>query len=421
MAGEGHGMRRRNAGLSERSKVVLYNGLAILTLALVASLPLLPSVQAAFTWMGYYLTTPYAKLPSAIVQLRVRVRGPDGSYSAVRDVAVIWLASPTNNHTSRVVHRGLGDSAVIALPRVHLNRVASVDGLGRVSWVDLYNVENLLIVASTVDNSCGAVVIGIEVKDPVIGLTVEVEPASKLAGPSAPAPSSTWYHLVEVQERDGLSAFTVLHPDLGVSVELTVPQGVSFWFESKSRAAPSYSSLPSASWSSGMSGVSLPGTLTFHSTVRAPDGGYWIRLGMWIRWRYERWERYDNGVLTQIIECIFPHRALGGAYYLEEGSYTPPAMSGNVKPIGDGGACVTWSISGTWQFDGLSVSLSFGVSYPTGGVTIGVSLSFVIRYAASSVRVCVIRNAYDPFRYSVYAFDQGTNWGRIFTAWIPDT
>lgn len=82
---------------------------------------------------------------------------------------------------------------------------------------------------------------------------------------------------------------------------------------------------------------------------------------------------------------------------------------------------MTWSISGTWQFDGLSVSLSFGVSYPTGGVTIGVSLSFVIRYAASSVKVCVARNAYDPFRYSVYAFDQGTNWGRIFTAWIPDT
>ena len=121
-----------------------------------------------------------------------------------------------------------------------------------------------------------------------------------------------------------------------------------------------------------------------------------------------------------MIEAAFPSVCLGGVYYIETGSYTPPPVGGNVQPIGDPGACVQFNISGAWEIGGVSVALGFSVSYPTGNVSTGVSLGFTIRYVGATVAACVVSAAKDPLQCSVVAFDKGTNWGRVYTAWVPD-
>jgi ethanolamine utilization microcompartment shell protein EutS len=81
---------------------------------------------------------------------------------------------------------------------------------------------------------------------------------------------------------------------------------------------------------------------------------------------------------------------------------------------------VQFNIGGAWEIGGVSVALGFGASYPTGNVSIGVSLGFTIRYAGATVTVCVVSAAENPLQHSVVAFDRDTNWGRVYTAWVPD-
>ena len=77
-----------------------------------------------------------------------------------------------------------------------------------------------------------------------------------------------------------------------------------------------------------------------------------------------------------------------------------------------------FSVGGAWEIGGVSVTLGFSASYPDGRVTIGLNLGFAIRYVGATV--CVTSAAKDPLQYSVVAFDRGTNWGRVYTAWVPD-
>jgi hypothetical protein len=404
-----------------KGKVVAYNAAAVAALAALVVLPMLHEVQAAASWLAYYASTPYAKLPMSLVRVEVAAVDEKGAQVPVRELAVVWLASPLNNFTSQLVHRGSSGVALLSLPRAHLGRVVQVDAYNRVRWADLYNVENLLLMVVGEDGSFGAAVAGVELSDVAVSLKVEVRLTSKIASAAAGfAQSSTWYRLAEYQEFERVSAFSILYPDAGVKIVQTIPSGMTLWFESKSRSAPDYYTLPQAQWSSGFSGVNSPVTMTFDSSVPAPSGGVWVKLGTKVRWRYERWERYDSGVLTQVIEAVFPSACLGGIYYIETGSYTPPPVGGNVQPIGDPGACVQFNIGGAWEIGGVSVALGFSVSYPAGNVSIGVSLGFTIRYVGATVTVCVVSAAKNPSQYSVVAFDRGTNWGRVYTAWVPD-
>jgi len=121
-----------------------------------------------------------------------------------------------------------------------------------------------------------------------------------------------------------------------------------------------------------------------------------------------------------VIEAVFPSACLGGVYYVGVGPYSPPPVGGAVIPIGDPGACVQFDLGGAWEIGGVSVTLGFSASYPDGRVAIGLSLGFAIRYVGATVTVCVTAAAKDPLQYSVVAFDRGTNWGRVYTAWVPD-
>lgn len=400
---------------------MVYNALVVVALVALVVLPILHEAQAAASWLAYYATISYAKLPVSAVRVEVVAVDGKGARVPVRELAVVWLASPLNNFTSSLVHKGTGGSALLLLPRAHLGRVTQVDAYNRVRWIDLYNVENLLVMVVGEDGSFGATVTGVELSDVVVGLKVEVKLTSKLSYPlKSFAQGSSWYWLVEYQELEKVSAFSILYPDAGVKIAITVPAGMTLWFESKSRSASSYANLPQAQWSSGFSGVNSPVTTLFDSSVPAPSGGVWVKLGTKIKWRYERWERYDGGVLTQVIEVVFPSACLGGAYYMETGAYLPPPVDGNVQPVGDPGACVQFSVGGAWEIGGVSVTLGFSASYPDGRVTIGLSLGFAIRYVGATVTVCVTSAAKDPLQYSVVAFDRGTNWGRVYTAWVPD-
>jgi len=404
-----------------RLRAVAYNVLAIIALAALVISPMLPEIQSASSWLAYHATTLYAKLPVSAVRVEAVAVDEKGTQVPVRELAVVWLASPLNNFTSSLVHRAGGSSALLSLPRVHLGRVVQVDAYNRVRWVDLHNVENLLLMVVGEDGSFGATVAGVELSDVAVSLKVKVKLTSRLASAArAFAQSSTWYWLVEYQEFEEVSAFSTLYPDAGVKIAVTVPAGMTLWFESKSRSAPSYGSLAQAQWSSGFSGVNSPRTMSFDSSVPAPSGGVWVELGTKVKWRYERWERYDNGVLTQVIEAVFPSACLGGVYYVGVGPYSPPPVGGAVIPIGDPGACVQFDLGGAWEIGGVSVTLGFSASYPDGRVAIGLSLGFAIRYVGATVTVCVIGAAKDPLQYSVVAFDRGTNWGRVYTAWVPD-
>ncbi|MGB9759227.1 MAG: hypothetical protein ACP5IT_06850 [Thermoproteota archaeon] len=391
---------------------------------------MLPPVQAFTSRMTYYATLPYARIPYALVNINVEATYFNGSTASVRDLTVIWLASPRNDLKSSVIYSGNGKATSITLPRVHISRVSKTNAYGKIEWIDIYNVENLLITIVTYDGCLGTKTIGVELNNVVVNVNVKVEVSQKnrlknIKGTleaSGLLTAASYYHLVESKESLKTSKFITLYPDKGVTIKLLVPQGKTLWFESISRTAPGYDSLQSTSWSHGNSGVNMPDTCTFDSSIPAPNGGNWVDLGTQVKWRYERWEGYDSNYnLVEVIETIFPSECLGGIAYLSYGAYTPPSASGNLKLIGDGGASRTLSMGGTWTIGGISVSLSFGVSYPTGSVTVGGSFGFSLKYESCSATISVVSNAYDPLKYSVYAFDAGTGWAKLYTAWIKDT
>jgi len=389
----------------------------------------LPPVQALTSKMMYYVTLPYVKIPSALVTIEVEANYLNGSATNIRELTVIWLASSRNNLKSSIIYHGNAKSISVTLPRVHISRVSKVDAYGKIEWVDLYNVENFLVIVVTDEGYLGTKTTGIELDNVVVDTKVKVEVShenkvkdtQKTLKASALLTAASYYQLVESKESSKISKFATLYPDKGVTIKLSIPQGKTLWFESISRSAPSYGSLQSTSWSHGNSGVNMPDACTFDSSVLTPNGGNWVDLGTQVKWRYERWEGYDNNhILVVVIETIFPSECLGGIAYLNYGAYTPPSASGNLILVGDGGASRTIGMGGVWTIGGISVSLSFGVSYPTGSATVGGSFGFSLKYESCSATISVVSNPYDPLKYSVYAFDSGTGWAKLHTAWIKD-
>ena len=77
-----------------KGKVVAYNAAAVAALAALVVLPMLHEVQAAASWLAYYASSLYAKLPMSLVRVEVAAVDEKGAQVPVRELAVVWLAGP---------------------------------------------------------------------------------------------------------------------------------------------------------------------------------------------------------------------------------------------------------------------------------------------------------------------------------------
>lgn len=398
---------------SERIRIMLMLCLALLLLLT------LPVGQAILSNIFYHVTLLDAKIGISTLIVNLKGFTDEGTEVTIDRIDIVWLRSPLNDK-SMVIFSG-EPPAVIVLPRVLLNRVARVDFYGRVTWIDFYNVEKILILAYSNLGYFGLKTLCTEISRPVlnVNLNVRMRKNEELIRRTSEILDYS-QRLVETMNFEKKSAFITLYPDKGVEIDITVPKGAPIWLQSKTRYATSYDELPNSSWDSSPSAVSSSWNMVFKSRAYAPNGGSWVKCGTKIRWTYERWEIYDSynpEEIIEIIEIVYPSAHLGGISYLSYGSYSPPSVSGNTVLVGDGGAGIYIDLGGTWQIGGISVTLIFTPSYEK---KISIRLGFILRYTGCTAFVYVFQNAYDPLEYDVYAFDKGTNWAKLYTAWVRE-
>ena len=191
------------------------------------------------------------------------------------------------------------------------------------------------------------------------------------------------------------------------------------YIQSKFRTSPN-DTPPTGEWYDGGAVATPSDTNCTPGDVR--NGDKCLILGK-VAYVYEREKTvaYTNaGTFVTYRETVYPSHILD-IYDDHSGAYIPPqpsAIKGNKKQVGHRpGEKKMFPLGGVSVYYIPAVTLNFGVSYGDGGGTVGVSVTLMLQRRYSQNAVIWSKVLTTRLYETVYAYDNGTNWGSIYFKW----